>query len=98
MLCSFNSKDDIVRNLLKALAKDTVWVNVSWTGTTSKKSFQSYLANIHRMILDVSQETFNKVDASEKFIDSKIKSNLRHAPERLIRSTASSSSKKNKDK
>lgn len=71
---------------MKTLAKDSVWIKTSWGGTAAKASFTSSMANIHQMLIEVSKETF-KDDVSVEFIDGKIKSNLRHAMERLNRAS-----------
>lgn len=70
---------------MKKLAKDVVWAMITWSGTESKTSFKSKLRNIRQMIVDVSKETFDD-KITDEFVESKIKSNLRHAQERLNRS------------
>lgn len=69
---------------MKSLAIDTVWSGISWKGSANKQAFHSNLENIHRIIIKISQSTFEN-EISVTFINEKIKTNLRHAKERVDR-------------
>lgn len=81
---------------MKCLANDTVWIKVSWIGTPIKTSFQSRLNNIHKMITEISESTFNDAISIE-FINGKIKTYLRHAQERLKRKIVGDNSNNNQE-
>lgn len=71
---------------MKSTAKDNVWCSITWRGTQTKASFLSF-QNIHQSFTEIAQSTFTKDEAMTiEFINKKIKSNLRHAQERLKRS------------
>lgn len=82
-LCNFNGKKDIVRSLLCMMAPDKVWVNISWQGSNTKKSFCADLSCIQTLILEVSRRNFQDIDG--EFCNTRVKTFLRHAKERLTR-------------
>lgn len=85
---------------MKTLATDMAWNNITWRGTTTKKSFLSDFKPMHDLIIEIVESTFSDIDNLNEFVDSKIKTFLRHAPERVKRltdSNAKSESKTNID-
>lgn len=82
-MCNFSDQDDIVRNMMKCLAADEVWQNISWMGTPYKASFTGRFGTLHQLISDVCSDTFK--ECTKSFIESKIKTFLRHTEERIKR-------------
>lgn len=69
--------------MLKSIATDDVWLNVTWQGTRTKSSFITGLSTIRKAIADVAAQIFKECDVT--FCDAKIKSFLRHTEERVRR-------------
>lgn len=69
--------------MLKAIATDDVWLNISWQGTKIKSSFIANLNVIRSTITDIVAATFKDCDVA--YCDAKIKSFLRHTDERVRR-------------
>lgn len=69
--------------MMKVIASDDVWQQVTWRGTASKTSFVGGLKTIKDLIVDISCDTFK--GESQKFFEEKLKSFLRHTEERISR-------------
>lgn len=69
---------------MSSIANDEgVWSKITWKGTEAKDSFQTRYAVIMNIMRNICTETFP--ENNNAFFESKIKSFLRHAPERLKR-------------
>lgn len=69
--------------MLKSIATDSAWANVSWSGTQKKLSFSENLSAIYNVITSIAVESF---PAQQKdFWVSRIKVFLRHTNERIQR-------------
>lgn len=85
--CPFSDDRDIIRNLLKTIATDDAWVNVTWEGTDQKISFCNKLGVLHKIITDITAATFPEKDM--EYWNSRIKTFLRHCTERIGRKNKS---------
>lgn len=83
-LVHFKDHTDIVRNMLKALAPDEVWMQISWQETPNKRSFVKDFDSINKAIQKISFETFPS-ECTTSYCQSRFKVFFRHTSERIQR-------------
>lgn len=70
--------------MMKSIAGDEVWIQISWQKTENKESFPKFFDAFYTAILKICSETL-PVDCNRAFCDSRIKTFLRHGGERKKR-------------
>lgn len=79
----YSTKEDIIRHLMQAIGSDICWNGFSWRGTEQKISFADDVYEIYNMMIKKATKLFPGVEIS--YFDTRIKSHLRHTPQRIER-------------